>query len=194
MILNNLIQKKIILASNSPRRKKLLEELGLNFEVRVKENISENIPENLKTEQVASYLAEQKAKQYEQELKADEILITADTIVSCNGYILNKPLDYDDAVRMLDILSNTKHQVITGVCIKSFSRSVSFSCTTDVYFKHLHEDDIEYYIEKYRPYDKAGAYGIQEWIGYVGVEKIDGCFYNVVGLPIQNVYEELKKF
>lgn len=194
MILSNLKDKKIILASNSPRRKSLLEELGLTFEVRVKKDIDESWNKDLKIEQIAGYLAEYKAKQYLHEISENEILITADTIVCCDNAILNKPVDYDDAVRMLDLLSEKKHQVITGVCIKSFERSVSFSCTTDVYFKHLYEDEIDYYIEKYKPYDKAGSYGIQEWIGFIGIEKIVGSFYNVMGLPVQKIYEELKKF
>ncbi len=194
MIFNNLKNKNIILASKSPRRKQLLEELGLTFEVKVKSGIDETWNKELKPEQVAGYLAEHKAKQYEHEITENQILITADTIVCKDNDILNKPADYDDAVRMLDLLSDGKHLVITGVCIKSLDRSVSFSCTTEVYFKHLCEEEIDYYIENYKPYDKAGSYGIQEWIGYIGIDKIVGSFYNVMGLPVQKIYEELKKF
>jgi len=194
MIYKNLKGKKIILASQSPRRKDLMKELGLKFEVKTKEGIDESYPKTLKKEQIAVFLADHKAKSFEEEIHEDTIIITADTIVCINDEVLNKPKDYDEAVHMLDILSGHEHQVVTGVCIKSFSRTVTFSASTKVFFKHLTEEEIDYYIEKYKPYDKAGSYGIQEWIGYIGIEKIEGSYFNVMGLPVQKIYEELQKF
>ncbi len=194
MIFKNLENKKIILASKSPRRKQLMQELGFKFEVKTKEGIEEDYPNTLKKEQIAVYLSQHKAKAFEDEINENTIVITADTIVCLGDQILNKPKDYDEAVHMLDTLSGQIHQVVTGVCIKSFYRTVTFSSSTKVYFKQLAEEEIDYYIEKYQPYDKAGAYGIQEWIGYIGIEKIEGSYFNVMGLPVQQIYEELQKF
>jgi septum formation protein len=189
-----LLNKKIILASGSPRRQFLLKDLGLNFEVKTKE-IEEVYPESLKGKDVALYLAELKANAFaESEIPDETILITADTIVCLDDVILGKPVDYKDAKRMLEQLSGKKHDVISGVCLRSTEKTKCFYAITEVYFKNLNEKEIHHYIEQYKPYDKAGAYGIQEWIGYVGIEKIEGSFYNVMGLPIQRLYEELLRF
>ena len=200
MLLENLKNYKIILASHSPRRQYLLKELGIDFEIKIKDNgeikFKETYPKTLKKEQIALYNAELKAKAFENEIPDNTILITADTIVCLGNEVLNKPDDYDDAVKMLSKLSGKKHQVITGVCIKSTikNKSISFYDTTNVYFKELTEKEITYYVDKFKPYDKAGAYGIQEWIGYIGIEKIEGSYFNVMGLPVQRLYEELKKY
>lgn len=188
--LNN---KKIILASKSPRRHFLLKELGLNFEIKTKE-IEENYPEKIKREEIPLYLCKLKAKAFEEELDENTIIITADTIVWMGDHELNKPLDKNDAIKMLQSMSGRKHEVITGVCIKSNDKEIVFHVLTDVYFKELTQDEILYYIENFKPFDKAGAYGIQEWIGYIGVERIDGSFHNVMGLPITRLYEELHHF
>ncbi len=200
MLLENLKNYKIILASHSPRRQYLLKELGIDFEIKIKDNgeikFNEVYPKTLKKEQIALYNAGLKAKACENEISDNTILITADTIVCLGNEVLNKPDDYDDAVKMLNKLSGKKHQVITGVCIKSTLKnsSISFYDTTNVYFKELTRQEITYYVNKFKPYDKAGAYGIQEWIGYIGIEKIEGSYFNVMGLPVQKLYEELKKY
>jgi len=184
---------KIILASNSPRRKELLEGLGYPFEVRLKEGIDESYPEDLPVSQVASYIAEKKGDAYRQDIKEDELVITADTIVIVDSEILGKPLDEADAIRMLHLLSGRTHQVTTGVCILTTSQKRCFDVTTDVAFKPLSDEEILYYVRHHHPFDKAGAYGIQEWIGYVGVTCLHGSYYNVMGLPVQRIYAELKK-
>ncbi len=192
---------KIILASKSPRRQQLFNNLfpiykneGLNFEIKTKE-VEEIYPENLKEEQIALYLSELKANAFKnEELDCNTIVITADTIVCLNNNILDKPKNYEEAVKTLKLLSGNKHTVITGVCIKSTNKIKSFYVSTDVYFKHLSLDEINFYVKNYKPYDKAGAYGIQEWIGYIGIEKIEGSFYNVMGLPTNRLYEELLDF
>ena len=200
MLLENLKNYKIILASHSPRRQYLLKELGIDFEIKIKDNgeikFKEVYPKTLKKEQIALYNAGLKAKACENEISDNTILITADTIVCLGNEVLNKPDDYDDAVKMLNKLSGKNHQVITGVCIKSTLKnsSISFYDTTNVYFKELTRQEITYYVNKFKPYDKAGAYGIQEWIGYIGIEKIEGSYFNVMGLPVQRLYEELKKY
>ena len=194
MILNNLKNKKIILASKSPRRKELLEKLGLEFEVKVFEGINEEYPDNLTHKQIARFLAEHKAGYYKNIITKNTVLITADTIVSTKKEILNKPKDYLQAIEMLGKLSGKKHKVITGVCILSATKKITFTCKTNVYFKTLSKKESEYYITNYKPYDKAGGYGIQEWIGYAGITKIKGSFFNVVGLPVQKIYTELQKF
>lgn len=191
MILNNLDKYRIILASNSPRRKQLLGDLGVEFEVLTMDT-EEVYPEGLSMKEIPVYLAELKAKPFE--IKEDNwLVITADTIVWCDGEVLTKPNDADDAKRILQKLSGKKHQVLTGVCIKTKDNKRSFYSSTDVYFKELADNEIDYYIEHYKPFDKAGAYGIQEWIGYIGIEKIEGSYFNVMGLPVQHLYEELKK-
>lgn len=179
----------LLLASNSPRRKELLAGLGLAFTVRVKE-VNEAFPAHLKRGEIAEYLASHKADAYLDELQ-DEALITADTIVCLSDAVLNKPADYDEAFAMLRSLSGTSHEVITGVCILTKENKTVFHDTTKVYFKTLSDSEIDYYITTYKPYDKAGAYGIQEWIGMIGIERIEGSYFNVVGLPVQKLYTKL---
>jgi len=192
MILKNLDRYRIILASNSPRRRQLLADLGLDFNVLTLDT-EEDFPEGLSMSEIPVYLAELKAQPFD--IKDDDLLvITADTIVWCDGEVLTKPADSADAKRILQKLSGKKHQVLTGVCIKTKDKQRSFFSKTDVCFKQLSDEEIDYYIEHYQPFDKAGAYGIQEWIGYIGIEKIEGSYFNVMGLPVQQLYQELKKF
>lgn len=191
--LEHLQDFEILLASQSPRRQQLLKELGLDYKIKLKEGIEENYPENLKRQEVALFLAEHKASAYEADLQEKQIIITADTIVCLADEVLNKPKDRDNAIEMLEKLSGNKHTVITGVCLKSKNKTVSFTAETNVFFKELTKEEIEYYLDTYKPYDKAGAYGIQEWIGFIGIEKISGSYFNVVGLPVQKLYEELTK-
>lgn len=198
-MLDNISKYNVILASGSPRRKQLLEGLGIEFSQKVLEGIDETFPNSLPAEQVAQFIAEKKSSAYLNTLHDNDLLITADTIVVVkdnNGksVILGKPHNHDEAVAMLKMLSGKSHQVITGCCIATRNRKRSFSTTTNVAFKQLGDDEIEYYVNKYRPYDKAGAYGIQEWIGYTGVTGIDGSYFNVMGFPIQRVYTELLNF
>lgn len=185
---------KIILASQSPRRQSLLKGLGLDFEIKVKNGIEEIYPETLQREEIAVFLAETKANAYTSELKDSELLVTADTIVWLSGEVLGKPEDVNDAKNILRKLSGKSHYVITGVCLKTTAKEISFHSETEVHFKSLTEEEIEYYIQNFKPMDKAGAYGIQEWIGYIGVESINGSYFNVMGLPIQRLYDELIKF
>lgn len=192
--LPNLTKYKIVLASNSPRRKELLAGLNLDFEVRVLPDIDESYPSDMPIEDIAGYIACKKADFYVQNLNNNELLITADTIVSRFDKVLGKPVHREDAVNMLKELSGRVHEVITGVCIVTKDKSTSFSVSSAVSFARLSDDEIGYYLDTYRPYDKAGAYGIQEWIGYIAVEAINGSFYNVMGLPIQRLYQELKNF
>lgn len=184
--------KRLILASNSPRRKELLAGLGLEFEVRVMKGIDESYPDDLVGEDIPKYISMQKAKAYIPTLAPDEVLITSDTIVYIDGKVLGKPRDAADAHDMLRLLSGRTHEVITGVTIVESGREPRcFATTTLVTFKQLTDDEINYYITNYRPFDKAGAYGIQEWIGYIGVTSIEGSYFNVMGLPVQRVYESL---
>ena len=180
---------KIILASNSPRRKELLGGLGVDFEVKVLKGVDESYPDSLSARDVADYIAAEKAAAYT--VKDDELLITADTVVIVGRDILGKPADAADACGMLRELSGKTHQVVTGVCLTTSKEQRRFSVTTDVTFKQLSDAEINYYVDKYKPYDKAGAYGIQEWIGYIGVTALSGSYYNVMGFPVQRVYEEL---
>jgi len=193
MLLQNLEQYSIILASKSPRRQELLRDLGLKFSVQWMD-VPEVFPEGLEMTEVPVYLAELKAEAFRPILKPNQLVITADTIVWLDGQVLNKPTDYADGFRMLRGLSGKKHQVITGVCLLSTEKKVSFYASTDVWFKELSDEEIQYYLENYHPYDKAGAYGIQEWIGYIGIYHIEGSFFNVMGLPVQSLYEHLKVF
>jgi len=193
MFLQNLEKYEILLASKSPRRQQLLSDLGLKFSVQAMD-IPEEFPENLGKTEISVYLAELKAEAFRPQLKTNQLVITADTIVWLDGDVLNKPTDYADGFRMLKNLSGKKHQVITGVCLLSNEKKVSFHALTDVWFKPLSDEEIQYYLEHYRPYDKAGAYGIQEWIGYISIYRIEGSFFNVMGLPVQSVYEHLKDF
>lgn len=184
---------KLILASNSPRRRELLAGLDLEFEVRVLPGIDESYPETLEGGDIPLYIAKEKAQAYVSQLADDELLITADTIVWLDGKVLEKPADEADACRMLRQLSGNTHQVYTGVCLTTRGRQVAFACCTDVTFAELSDEEILHYVRRYRPFDKAGAYGVQEWIGYVAVESIQGSFYNVMGLPVQRLYQALKQ-
>ena len=187
------LKYKLILASNSPRRKELLAGLGVPFEVRVLQDIDEHYPESLPVNEVARYIAKEKADAYRRIVAADELIITADTVVIVGDEILGKPMDEADAVRMLRLLSGRTHQVTTGVCLLTAEKERCFDVTTDVTFKTLTDEEIHYYVNRYRPFDKAGAYGIQEWIGYIGVTGLNGSYYNVMGLPVQRIYQELTK-
>ena len=190
----NLKKYKIVLASNSPRRKELLGGLGLPFEVRTKQGIDESYPEGLNGEQIALHISKKKAETYKSDMADDELIITADTIVYVDGEVLGKPKDKEDARRMFKLMSGREHQVITGVCVVAKEKTMQFASVTDVTFTQLEDEEIGYYINNYKPYDKAGAYGIQEWIGYVGITGIRGSYFNVVGLPVQRLYTALKQF
>jgi len=184
----------ITLASASPRRKQLLEELGIPFRVQLK-NVEESFPPELKPDEVAAYLSTLKAKAFlDDEFDERTLIITADTIVTIDGVILGKPADREDAIHILQQLSAKKHQVITGVTLRSKHKQTVFSVTTDVYFKQLSNIEIEFYVDTFKPFDKAGAYGIQEWIGHAAIEKIEGSYFNVMGLPTHRLYEELISF
>ena len=184
---------KIILASKSPRRHELLAGLNFPFEVVIHE-VDEVFPEELPMEEIPIYLAKLKAEPFYGELTNDTLVITADTIVWIDGVVLGKPNDYEHAAAMLRQLSGKKHVVVTGVCLTTKEKQVAFSASTDVYFKDLTNVEIDYYLTNYHPYDKAGSYGVQEWIGYIAIEKIEGSYFNVMGLPVQRIYEELLKF
>ena len=184
----------IILASNSPRRKELLAGLDIPFDVRVLDGIDESYPDTLPTKEISGFISKKKADAYRQTMKDDELIITADTIVVLGQEVMGKPRDVEEARRMLRALSGKTHQVITGVCITTKARQSDFSVETDVTFKTLTDEEICYYIEHYRPFDKAGAYGIQEWIGHIGVTGMKGSYFNVMGLPVQRIYEALKDF
>ena len=183
---------KLILASNSPRRRELLAGLDVDFDVFVLDGIDESYPLDLKSTDVALYIARKKAEAYKQIIAPDALVITADTVVVVDNRILGKPHDEAEAMEMLREISGRTHLVITGVCLTTQEKQVSFSVETEVTFKSLSDAEIEHYVTKYKPYDKAGAYGIQEWIGYVGVTSLKGSYYNVMGLPVQRIYEELK--
>ncbi|ARS34956.1 Maf family nucleotide pyrophosphatase [Pontibacter actiniarum] len=183
------LQRPLLLASNSPRRKELLASLGLRYEVLVKE-VHEDFPAHLKREEVATYLASHKADAYTSDI-TDQALITADTIVCLGERVLNKPADYAEAQAMLQALSGNTHEVITGVCILTREGKTVFHDSTKVYFKPLTAAEIDHYITHYKPYDKAGAYGIQEWIGMIGIDHIEGSYFNVMGLPVQKLYLKL---
>lgn len=189
-----LSEYKIILASNSPRRKELLSGLDLEYEVSTLPDIDETYPDNLKGEEIALYIANKKAVAYKNLIKDNTLLITADTIVLLKNKVYGKPNDEEDAKQMLRELSGNTHQVATGVCILTKTKQKSFAVTSEVRFTDLSESEIEYYVSKYKPLDKAGAYGIQEWIGYIGIEHISGSYFNVMGLPVQRLYRELQNF
>lgn len=194
MVLTNLERYDIVLASASPRRSQLLAELGIDFRVIVRE-IKEDYPAVLKGEEIAIHLSSLKADAFGKEFFTENtLLITADTIVCLEGKVLGKPASREEAISTLGQLSGKMHQVITGVSIRTIQKEVNFGVSTDVYFKELKDEEIIHYVDQYKPYDKAGAYGIQEWIGYIGIERIDGSFYNVMGLPVLKLYEELLKF
>jgi septum formation protein len=192
-MLDNLKGYKIILASKSPRRKQLLEGLDLPFEVIVRE-VDEVFPENMPMEEIPVYLARLKAEPFLEAREDKVLVITADTIVWIDGEVLGKPVDHQHAAEMLRKLSGRTHVVVTGVCLTSAEKQVTFSSVTDVHFKELSDEEIEYYLDLYHPYDKAGAYGVQEWIGYIAIDRIEGSYFNVMGLPVGRLYEELKHF
>ena len=184
----------IVLASNSPRRKELLSGLGIPFEVRIIHDIDESFPEYMPPAEIPCYIARKKADAYFLTIKENELIITADTVVILDGRVIAKPVDRDDAIRMLHLLSGRTHEVITSVVMTSLEKQVEFAVHSMVDFAVLEHEEITHYVDTFQPYDKAGAYGIQEWIGYIGVQGISGSFYNVMGLPIQRLYRELKKF
>ncbi len=192
-MLNNL-PYNIILGSQSPRRQELLHGLDVNFTVNVIAGLEENYPATLQGEEIPMFLAQQKAEAYLNSLTPKDMLITADTIVWLDGIVYGKPKDEADAKKMLRALSGKTHDVITGVCVTTTERQETFAAISKVTFASFSDDEINYYIEKYRPMDKAGSYGVQEWIGYIGVERIDGSFYNVMGLPVQRLYTLLKNW
>ena len=185
---------KVLLASNSPRREELLRGLDINFEIKVLPDIDESYPSDLPVEEVAEFIALKKANSYTSNLKDDELLITADTVVILNNIIYGKPTNKEEAKEMLCALSGKTHSVISGVCLASIEKQTSFSVGSDVEFSELTNEEIAYYIERYAPYDKAGSYGIQEWIGYIGVKHLSGSYFNIMGLPIQRLYSEMKSF
>ncbi len=191
--LENIQHYKIVLASNSPRRRELLSGLNLEYTVRVLPDIDESYPDTLKGEEIPMYISREKAKAYRNSMAEDELIITADTVVCINEKVLGKPRTQEEAKEMLRELSGKTHQVITGVCLMTCGLQRTFSATTQVTFDVLTEDEIEFYVEKFRPLDKAGAYGVQEWIGFVGVSRLEGSYFNVMGLPVQRLYQELKK-
>jgi septum formation protein len=194
MLQDELKSYRIILASQSPRRSQLIKGLDIDFEILVREGIDELVPKGLDKFQIPLYLAEYKSEAYIDLLVGNNIVITADTIVWHNNKELGKPTDYDHAIEMLQKLSGSMHEVITGVCIRSKNQFVKFHSLSKVWFRKLSLEEINYYLSKYKPYDKAGSYGIQEWLGYAAIEKIDGSFYNVMGLPVQALYSELIDF
>ena len=181
---------KVILSSNSPRRKELFAGLGIDFEVRVISGIDESYPSDIPLKDVPQYIAKEKAAAYD--IATDELVVTADTVVIVDNEILGKPVDEDEARKMLRKLSGRSHEVITGVCLTTCELQRSFAVTSEVTFKKLSEEEIEYYVKNYHPLDKAGAYGIQEWIGYIGVTSLYGSYFNVMGMPVQRIYEELR--
>ena len=193
IMLDNLKKFNIVLASNSPRRKELMSGLGVDYVVKTLPDVDESYPDTLQGKEIPAYISREKAEAYQSMIEPDELLITADTIVWMNGEVLGKPKDREDAIRMLRKLSGASHQVITGVCLTTKGWQNSFTVTTDVTFAVLSEEEIVYYVDKYSPMDKAGAYGVQEWIGFIGVESISGSYYNVMGLPVQKLYRELIK-
>ena len=193
-MLDNLKKYNVVLASNSPRRKELLQRLGIPFKVRTLFGIDESYPDTLRGEDIVCYISRNKANAYRSSMGPDELLITADTIVYLQGEVMGKPHDADDARRMLRALAGQVHQVITGVTIITANDMENFAVTSQVKFSDLSDDEINYYVDRYLPLDKAGAYGIQEWIGLVAVEELRGSYFNVVGLPIQRLYQALKRF
>ena len=184
---------QLILGSNSPRRHELLTSLGFKF-LNKPIHADESFPIDLIAEEIPLYLAEKKADAYEEELKDTDILITADTILWCEGKVFNKPANFVEGKAMLEALSGKMHEVFTGVCLKSGNKQTTFYDVSKVYFKKLKPEEIEYYLMNFSPYDKAGSYGVQDWLGYIGIDKIEGSFYNVMGLPVKELYEELVKF
>lgn len=193
-MLDNLKKYNVILASNSPRRKELLAGLGVQYEIRTLPDVDESYPDTLQGADIPLYIAREKADAYRSMLHAGELMITADTIVWLEGKVLGKPQDREDALHMLRAMSGKTHEVFTGVCLTTTQRQHTFSARTEVRFSTLSEEEITYYVDHFHPMDKAGAYGVQEWIGYIGVEYISGSYYNIMGLPVQRLYRELCRF
>jgi len=194
-LLPNLQPYTILLASQSPRRQQLLREMGITFTAKVKEGVDEDYPAEIPAVEVPEFLALKKADAYFDDLLDQKtIVITADTIVTIDNQVLGKPANRDEAMAMLRQLSGREHQVITGVVIRSLFKVICFSEVTRVWFKYLSDSELSFYVDQYGPFDKAGAYGIQEWIGLVGIDKIEGSYHNVVGLPVQRLYKELRQF
>lgn len=185
---------RLILASQSPRRRQLLSDAGLEFTLADRFECDETFPQDMPAEDVAEYLSRLKSEAYPEPLAEGDILLTADTVVIADNRVLGKPSDRAEAIEMISLLSGCDHEVITGCTLRTASRQRSFSVRSKVHFRALDREEIEYYVDCYRPLDKAGAYGIQEWIGYVGIEGIEGSFYNVMGLPVQRLYSILKEF
>lgn len=183
---------KIILASNSPRRRELLGGLDIPFTVNVMRGIDESYPDTLSAEEAAEYIAIKKARAYNEQIAENELLLTADTVVILEGKVMGKPTDEEEAVQMLKRLSGKTHKVITGCCLVGKDKIRHFSVCTNVTFTNLTDEQINYYVQKYKPLDKAGAYGVQEWIGYVGVTRLEGSYFNVMGLPVQRIYDEIQ--
>lgn len=190
-MLENLKKYQIILASNSPRRKELMSGLGVDYVVRTLPDVDESYPADLVGSEISEYISRKKADAYRAIMQPGELLITADTIVWLDGKVLGKPEGRTGAIDMLRTLSGKSHQVFTGVCLTTTEWQKSFTAASDVVFDILSEEEIQYYVDKYQPLDKAGAYGVQEWIGYIGVKSISGSYYNIMGLPIQKLYKEL---
>ena len=193
MLKDKLNKINIILASGSPRRQQFFKEMDLHYTIRLKE-IEEIYPEHLQAEEITNFLAELKANAFENELKENDVLVTSDTIVWLNGKALGKPKDYDDAFQMLQQLANQTHEVITSVCLKSIDKTEVFHCVTKVTFANLSDEAIKYYLDNYQPFDKAGSYGIQDWIGLIGISKIEGSYTNVVGLPTEILFQKLMNY
>mgnify|MGYP002662113119 FL=1 len=193
MLKEKLNKINIILASGSPRRQQFFKEMDLHYTIRLKE-IEEIYPEHLQAEEITNFLAELKASAFENELKENDVLVTSDTIVWLNGKALGKPKDYDDAFKMLQQLANQTHEVITSVCLKSIDKTDVFHCVTKVTFANLSDEAITYYLNNYQPFDKAGSYGIQDWIGLIGISKIEGSYTNVVGLPTEMLFQKLMNY
>ena len=191
--MDNLKKYKVILASNSPRRKELLAGLGVDYEVRTLPDVDESYPETLQGADIPLYIAKEKADAYVAMMQPGELMITADTIVWLDDKVLGKPWDREDALQMLRTMSERTHEVFTGVCITTTDWQRSFTAQTEVRFATLSEEEIAYYVDNFQPMDKAGAYGVQEWIGFIGVENISGSYYNIMGLPVQKLYRELLK-
>lgn len=194
LLKDKLRNRRLLLASQSPRRRELLTGSGLPYAVAPKYPCEERYPDTLPADEVPLFLSQLKSEAYPEPLRPEDILLTADTVVIAGGRVLGKPRNREDAAVMLRTLSGCRHTVVTGVALRDCNGMHTFGARSDVWFRKLTDEEIDYYLETYRPYDKAGSYGVQEWIGYVAIERIDGSFYNVMGLPIQKVYTELEKF
>lgn len=194
MLLKQIEDYQVILASGSPRRKELLKGMGINFLVELGQDVDETYPPGLPLLEIPEFLARLKAQAFPRDLSDSELLLTADTIVACKGQVLGKPVDADDAARMLQTLSGNRHEVLTGICMRTRYHEKCFTACSAVTFRRLSPAEISYYVDTYKPFDKAGSYGVQEWIGYIGIEHIEGSYFNIMGLPTQRLYVELSEF